>query len=82
MKNALVIVVLMAIARTPGLPARRRSTCPPPVVAPPMATQDKVQALEQKAVAGSVGPVRCRDHQTPRSAGSRSERASTRWTTG
>jgi spore germination cell wall hydrolase CwlJ-like protein len=55
-KNALVIVVFTAIAALPGCRRGADQPAPPPVVAPPMATQQKVQALEQKAVAGNVTP--------------------------
>jgi spore germination cell wall hydrolase CwlJ-like protein len=55
-KNALVIVVLMAIVALPGCRRATDQPAPAPVVAPPMATQEKVQALEQKAVAGNVAP--------------------------
>jgi spore germination cell wall hydrolase CwlJ-like protein len=53
MKKVLVIFVLIAIAPLSGC-RRAADQPPPPVAAPPMATQDKVQALEQKAAAGSV----------------------------
>jgi spore germination cell wall hydrolase CwlJ-like protein len=55
-KNALVIVVLIAIAALPGCRRAGDQPAAPPVVAPPMATQEKVHALEQKAVAGNVAP--------------------------
>jgi spore germination cell wall hydrolase CwlJ-like protein len=51
MKKALAIVAWIAIAALPG--CRRDVDQPAPAVAPPMATQDKVQALEQKAATGN-----------------------------
>lgn len=56
MKNALVIIVMMAIVALPGCRRAADQPAPPPVVAPPMATHDKVQALEQKAAAGNAAP--------------------------
>jgi spore germination cell wall hydrolase CwlJ-like protein len=55
MKKALAVVLCVATAALVGC-RRADDQPPPPVVAPPMATQDKVQALEQKAVAGNVAP--------------------------
>ena len=51
MNKALVIVVWIATAALAG--CRRDDDQPAPVVAPPMATQDKVQGLEQNAAAGN-----------------------------
>ena len=53
MKRTFAIVVCIAIAALPGCRRADDQPAAPPVAAPPMATQEKVHALERNAAAGN-----------------------------